>query len=125
MDSLLPLLSLNESISQPSPTLAPFCAVHTPPIDRLGLPTYKLLTEVNSIVSNTGCHSPTRCATQFIGGTGLAASFNRSSWWHKGDVVSTDLRAYNNLNQGETGLTGFRPNIKYCSLHCNTLTCTA
>ena len=27
----------------------------------------------------------------------MAASFNRSSWRAKGDVVSTDLRAFNNI----------------------------
>ena len=26
----------------------------------------------------------------------MAASFNRTSWWMKGDVVSTDLRVSNN-----------------------------
>eukprot|EP00658_Telonema_sp_P-2_P004662 TRINITY_DN11725_c0_g2_i2.p1 TRINITY_DN11725_c0_g2~~TRINITY_DN11725_c0_g2_i2.p1 ORF type:complete len:747 (-),score=170.82 TRINITY_DN11725_c0_g2_i2:277-2517(-) len=108
---LISHLNVTEQIGQLSPTQKPFCAVHTPAIDRIGLPKYKWLTEVNSAVSNTGCASEGRCATQFIGPLGSAASFNRSSWWRKGDVVSTDMRAYNNLNTGETGLTGFGPNI--------------
>ena len=30
----------------------------------------------------------------------MAASFNRSSWRAKGDVVSTDMRAFNNHGDG-------------------------
>ena len=61
----------------------------------------------------------------------MAASFNRSSWTAKGDVVSTDLRAFNNIGDamlgarknlrtglgeatdeyGLLGLTGYGPNI--------------
>jgi beta-glucosidase-like glycosyl hydrolase len=103
VDNILANLNIAEQISLLSPTEKPYCAVHTPSIDHIGMPKYKWLTEVNSVVSNTGCHSPTKCATQFIGPMGQGASFNRSSWWMKGDVISTDLRAYNNLHQGETG----------------------
>jgi len=113
-DDVVSQLSTDEQISLLSPTMKPFCAVHTPAIDRIGMTKYKWLTETNSAVSNTGCfvhNGVSKCATQFIGPLGQAASFNRSSWWMKGDVVSTDLRAYNNLNQGETGLMGFGPNI--------------
>jgi len=48
---------------------------------------------------------------------GLAASFNSSSWWYKGDVTSTDIRGvFNTFNVSAdpytaTGLTGFAPNI--------------
>jgi beta-glucosidase-like glycosyl hydrolase len=61
----------------------------------------------------------------------MAASFNRTSWKAKGDVVSTDLRAFNNIGDamlgakknhglgagigtdeyGLLGLTGYGPNI--------------
>ena len=41
----------------------------------------------------------------------MAASFNRSSWYAKGDVVSTDMRVQNAYGMGEVGLTGFGPNI--------------
>jgi hypothetical protein len=37
----------------------------------------------------------------------MAASFNRSSWFLKGDVVSTDLRVLNNRGGNDIGLTGF------------------
>lgn len=50
------------------------------------------------------------CATTFIGPVGIGASFNRSSWWLKGDAISTEMRALNNY-QGNLGLSGFGPNI--------------
>ena len=49
---------------------------------------------------------------------GLGASFNRSSWFAKGDVISTELRAFSNnggyRNSGPgymVGLDGFGPNM--------------
>lgn len=50
----------------------------------------------------------------------LAASFNRTSWRFKGNVIGSEMRAMNNLNwyRGigpgtlpKIGLTGFGPNI--------------
>jgi len=57
------------------------------------------------------------CATAFPGALGLAATFNRSVWWNKGDVISTEMRAlYNSGGKRKceecyVGLTGFGPNI--------------
>ena len=50
----------------------------------------------------------------------MAASFNRSSWWLKGDVVSTDMRVqYQHGNGGDvTGLTGFGYAVPH-SLTCD------
>jgi len=109
-DNLLSLLSLDEQISMLSPTIKPYCACHTPAIDHVGLPKYKWLTETNTMV-NGPCISSSKCPTCFVGPTGMAASFNRSSWWLKGDVVSTDMRVLNAHAKGEVGLTGFGPNI--------------
>jgi beta-D-xylosidase 4 len=109
-------LSLSEKIALLSPTRKPFCDCHSAAIPRLGLPAYRWLTEVNSVVS-VPCASPTRCATSFVGPQNMAASFNRSSWFAKGDVVSTELRAFSNAWSGDpydpaaVGLTGFGPNI--------------
>ena len=93
---------------------------------------YKWLTETNSCVDSP-CHpnAPGKCATIFVGPNNMAASFNRTSWKAKGDVVSTDLRAFNNIGDamlgakknhglgagigtdeyGLLGLTGYGPNI--------------
>ena len=86
----------------------------------------------NSCVDSP-CHpgAKGKCATIFVGPNNMAASFNRSSWTAKGDVVSTDLRAFNNIGDamlgarknlrtglgeatdeyGLLGLTGYGPNI--------------
>ena len=56
----------------------------------------------------------------------MAASFNRSSWFLKGDVVSTDLRVLNNRGNNDIGLTGFGPNIntvKDVSEQCQLIAC--
>lgn len=98
-------LSLQEKISLLSPTHNPFCAIHTPPVPRLGLPPYKWLTETNSAVDSP-CVGSGVCPTTFIGPQGMGASFNRSSWRAKGAVVGTEMRAMQNM-VGTLGLTGF------------------
>ncbi len=40
---------------------------------------------------------PWRCATTFIGPMGMGASFNKTSWYLKGGVIGTEMRAFNNL----------------------------
>ena len=87
------------------------CVVHTEPVPEIGLPTYRWLTETNSAVS-VSCIDANRgkCPTVFVGPTGMAASFNRTSWFWKGDVVSTDMRVLSNGGKG-VGLSGFGPNI--------------
>lgn len=86
-------------------------------VARLGLPPYMHLVETNTAVASA-CYAPQKCATEFVGPTGLAASFNRSLWHAKGDAISTEMRAFNNLNwhratsdqpRSLIGLTGFGP----------------
>ena len=103
-------LTLDEKIALLSPTQRPYCAIHTPSIPHADIPKYKWLTETNSC-PNGGCVGPGMCPTVFIGPTGVAASFNRTNWWLKGDVVSTDLRVLNNYGISGVGLSGFGPNI--------------
>jgi hypothetical protein len=70
--------------------------------------------QVNSCV-DTACLSEYRCPTTFIGPTGMAASFNRTSWWMKGDVVSTDLRVFNNY--GDTNAlnqVSLKRSVRWC-----------
>merc|ERR1719281_632528 len=50
VNDLISRLELDEKISLLSPTKPPYCACHTPPVPRLGLPMYKWLTEVNTDV---------------------------------------------------------------------------
>ena len=134
VDDILKKLSLADKIALGSPTKAPFCACHTTPIASASLPDYKWLTETNSCV-NAPCAGQYQCPTTFVGPNNMASSFNRSSWYAKGDVISSDMRALNNQlwapappasagegaaaeadratastpEPGDTGLTGFGP----------------
>ena len=110
MADIIGRLSLPQKIAMLSPTQKPYCACHTADVSAIGMPHYKWLTETNSAV-DTACIDSTHCPTTFVGPTGMAASFNRSSWFLKGDVVSTDLRVLNNQGNNDIGLTGFGPNI--------------
>ena len=110
VDDIISKLSLADKIALGSPTHQPFCVCHTAPIASAKLPDYKWLTETNSCV-NAPCAGQYRCPTTFVGPNNMAASFNRSSWYAKGDVISTEMRALNNEGSSDTGLTGFGPNI--------------
>lgn len=66
-------------------------------IARVGLPTWRWLTETNS-GAGAHCISKTKCATVFVGPMGMAASFNRSSWRLKGSVTATETRGFVNAN---------------------------
>lgn len=114
VEDIISRLNLTEKIALLSPTVKPYCGVHTPEINRTGLslPKYKWLTETNSAVGGKdSCVDTDRCPTQFVSNALMAASFNRSSWFAKGDVVSTDLRVLNNYGVSDIGLTGYGPNI--------------
>ena len=121
ISDLISRLSIEEKVGilGGDPALGDTCSVFNRPIPRLGLPGYFWLEEVNT-QANSACLGPNRCATTFPGPLGLAASFNRSLWRDKGDVISTELRAFNNLHwfrylgpkpDSPVGLTGFGPNI--------------
>lgn len=83
-------------------------------IPRVGLPPYAYLVEVNTAVAAVCLEQ--RCATVFSGPLGIAASFNRTVWRQKGEVISTELRAFANHGGkrglgAEVGVMGFGPNI--------------
>eukprot|EP00930_Biecheleria_cincta_P033581 TRINITY_DN23268_c0_g1_i1.p1 TRINITY_DN23268_c0_g1~~TRINITY_DN23268_c0_g1_i1.p1 ORF type:complete len:813 (-),score=128.88 TRINITY_DN23268_c0_g1_i1:19-2457(-) len=114
VNDLLQRLTLDEKIGLLSPHSAPYCTLDAAPVPRLGVPGWNWLTEVNTNIMFNGngpCLAANRCPTVFIGPEGLGASFNRSLWRAKGDVISTELRAYNNLRAGGFALSGFGPNI--------------
>ena len=83
----------------------------------LGLPGWSWLMETNSAI-NSACLGPDRCAVTFTGPPGMAASFNRTSWFLKGSVLGTEERALANAHgrrllppSSLAALTGFGPNI--------------
>ena len=123
VDWLVDNMTLAEKIRaiSPQPALGETCGVHTCGKPSIGLPNYFWLTETNTAVAAT-CYTgdpsdPYHCATTFVGPMNMGASFNRTSWEMKGDVIGTEMRAFNNLawmrqNKADLiGLTGFGPNI--------------
>lgn len=112
VDDIIGRLSIDEKINLLSPHDAPhYCGCHASPVPRIGLPSWKWLQEINTMEGGCTGNSSTRCSTVFIGPTGMAASFNRTSWWLKGDATSTQIRVHNNQADGLTALSGFGPNI--------------
>jgi beta-glucosidase-like glycosyl hydrolase len=87
-------------------------------VARLGIPPYTHLVETNS-GAGSECLAENKCATNFPGPTGLAASFNRTLWRLKGEVISSEQRAQNNVGgsrgyeppYSKIGLTAFGPNV--------------
>eukprot|EP01052_Picozoa_sp_SAG31_P043148 SAG31_NODE_7096_length_1789_cov_4.807692_2_plen_225_part_00 len=116
-----------EKVAQlcPNLTLGNGCGDHTEGKPSIGLPQYYWLTEANTALQ-TRCYyeprspdGPGRCPTTFSGPMNLGASFNRSSWYLKGEVLGRELRAFNNLGWGfaggnvqdRVGISGYGPNI--------------
>ena len=118
VDSLIRGLTLDEKISRMY-SCVPGCDTCPCAVPRVGLPPYAYLLEANTAVLAV-CLGPERCATVFNGPNGLAASFNRSLWRHKGVVLSTEVRAFQNhggkRSLGKpTGLATYGPNINLAS----------
>ena len=113
---IVPRLNVTEKIGLLSPHDPPnYCRCVAQPVPRIGLPGWQWLTEVNSDVINC-LHG--RCGTSFVGPAGIAASFNRSSWWAKGDVLSTEIRVHNNVadpgtpvTENKVALSAYGPNV--------------
>ena len=111
-------LTIDEKIAilAPNPALGDACAGHNAGVPRLDIPDWSWLTETNSQVS-AGCIIDGVCPTTFVGNLGMAASFNRTNWLRKGQVMGTEMRAFNNMrwHRGSATdyvtLTGFGPNI--------------
>ena len=91
-------------------------------VPRLGVPPYMHLVEMNTAVASC-CVGEEQCATGFPGPTGLGAAFNTTMWRVKGETMSDEFRALNNINwyrctgsgpdysPNQIGLTGYGPNI--------------
>ena len=119
IDALLSELTTQEKIDLLSPdaSLGDTCSTHTRGAPRVGLSEYFWLEEVNC-GANAQCMAEGKCSTSFNGPLGMGASFNRTSWFLKGSVVGTELRAYNNVGwhrgtgpREKMGLTGYGPTI--------------
>ena len=86
--------------------------------ERLDIPPYMWLVETNTNIASA-CIKPGQCSTVFPGPMGLGASFNRTSWHKKGEVLSYEMRAFNNAgwtrfstgSDEYIGITGYGPNI--------------
>jgi hypothetical protein len=73
------------------------CAFEDSGVPRLDIPIYAWTEEANT-GADSSCLGPERCVTTFPSPANLAASFNRSLWRHKGEVISTEIRALNNVH---------------------------
>ncbi len=119
IEALLAELTTQEKIGLlgPTGTLGNDCDDHTAGAPRVGLSQYMWLVETNTGADAT-CLGENKCSTTFNGPLGMGASFNRTSWWLKGSVIGTELRAYNNIGwyrgggpKELIGLTGYGPNL--------------
>eukprot|EP00944_MAST-04C_sp_MAST-4C-sp1_P013117 g13117.t1 len=119
VNALISALTTAEKIQliAPNKSLGSTCNDHTGGVERLDVPNYMWLVETNTAVA-ASCIGPDKCAVVFNGPIGLGASFNRSVWKQKGRVISTEMRAFNNLHwprgtgpEDYIGVTGFGPNI--------------
>lgn len=120
VDDLVDRMTLREKLGLISPdplTGVDACNFMDAGASRFGIPPYMHLVETNTAVAST-CYGPNKCATEFPNPANLAASFNRSLWVAKGEVISHEMRAFNNLNwyratgdapKSLIGLTGFGP----------------
>ena len=128
VDAMLALLNLTDVITLVSPTKNPFCGVHAYGVPKAGIPRYKWLTEANSCIQGGKCvkvppnSASTGCPTVFVGPTGMAASWNRTSWQKKGEVLGREIRALNNIGSGDIGLSGYGKNNTETSNQTNTQT---
>eukprot|EP00948_MAST-09A_sp_MAST-9A-sp1_P002875 g2875.t1 len=118
LQSLIDELSLDEKVALISPLEGQnACDDHTSNISRLGLPQYMWLVETNTGVAAT-CQGEGKCCTTFPGPLVMGSSFNKTSWYKKGSVLGTEMRAFYNMGAfrgvGPTefiGLTGYGPNL--------------
>ena len=93
---LLGLLTLEEKIGllSPSGELGNTCNDHTYGAPRVGLSHYMWLVEANTGANSACIGGPEhKCSTTFNGPLGMGASFNRTSWYFKGNVIGTEMRA--------------------------------
>lgn len=120
LDDLMSRLNISEKIAQITPQhdLGGECTTFTRGAAKIGIPEWLWLVETNTNIAS-GCPEEGKCATTFVGPTGLGASFNRTSWRLKGSVFGNEMRALTNIRasrfqpdgKNPIGLTGFGPNI--------------
>eukprot|EP00298_Acanthocystis_sp_HF-20_P010442 c18858_g1_i1.p1 GENE.c18858_g1_i1~~c18858_g1_i1.p1 ORF type:complete len:767 (-),score=379.05 c18858_g1_i1:13-2313(-) len=117
VNDLLNRLTLSEKIGIISPVPSEnTCECHTYAVPRLGISEWMWLVETNTNIASQ-CVAVDKCATTFSGPEGMGASFNRTSWFLKGSVFGTEMRALSNVNwhrstmTGLIGTTGYGPNI--------------
>ena len=94
------------------------CAFMDAGVERLGIPVYTWCVETNSGAGGI-CVAEGKCQSTFPAAAGLAATFNRTVWRTKGEIISTELRALNNIGgmrmggpKDFIGLNGWGPNVR-------------
>lgn len=122
VQDLLARLTVDEKIgmmgSSPGTDI---CNIVGSGVPRLGVAPMAMLVEANSGISSS-CYiddsGVSHCPTIFPAPLLLAASFNRSLWRAKGNVVGVEARAFNNLNvsriydaASKVDLNAFGPDI--------------
>ena len=122
---LVARMTTDEKVSMMAPSALPggadACAFKDIGVPRFGIPPYLHLVEMNTNVASC-CLKEGQCATTYAGPTGLGAAFNTTMWRMKGELISDEFRAMNNIGwhrcvgasdvkQAPIGLTGFGPNI--------------
>ena len=73
------------------------CAFTDSGVARLDIPPYSWTEEANT-GADSSCIGPEQCTTTFSSPALLAATFNRTVWRHKGEIISTEVRALNNVH---------------------------
>lgn len=117
LTDLINRLTLSEKIGLISNNGLSGCAMIDLGVPRLGIPVYSWGVEANTALS-CQCLKAEKCATVFSSPAGLAASFNSSLWKKKGEIISDEARAMNNLHGqrgtkvgNKLGLNIWGPNI--------------
>jgi beta-glucosidase-like glycosyl hydrolase len=96
------------------------CTAMDTGLPRLGIPPFLSTVNTNSGVGAM-CLEEGKCPTAFPSQSVLAASFNRSAWRARGEMLSTEQRAFSNLRVKMIGCVdqpcfvmqlGFGPNIE-------------
>ena len=94
------------------------CAFMDAGVERLGIPVYTWCVDANSGAGGI-CVAEGRCQSTFPAAAGLAATFNRSVWRTKGEIISTEIRALNNIGgmrmsgrNDYIGLNGWGPTVR-------------
>ena len=87
---------------------------NNPGVPRLGVPPNHFGEALHGVLcgcTTTLYNNNTGCPTSFPHALLMSAAFNRTLWKHVGRAISTEVRAFDNLNQGCNALFRWAPDI--------------